>query len=297
MSKAAASPYVGRFAPSPSGPLHLGSLVAAIASFLDAKANKGLWLMRMEDLDPIREPPQAASEILTALENLGLHWDQQVLYQSQRLDAYQTVLDDLGKQGLTFACICSRQQIKAAGGVYPGTCRQQSAAPLTAHAIRLLVADITINFDDIFQGQQQQQIKQEVGDFVIKRKDQLFAYQLAVVVDDYYQGITHIIRGTDLMESTARQIFLQQELHYPRPYYGHIPIIINDQGQKLSKQHFAKAIDSSKPEKQLYLALNYLGQNPPAELIYENVEKILSWAITNWKRDLIPSCSEIPLGH
>lgn len=276
------TPYIGRFAPSPTGPLHAGSLIAGLASYLDAKANEGIWYVRMEDLDPPRESPQAASEILLTLETLGLNWDGEVLYQSQRQTAYQEALDFLTDKNLCFACDCSRQQIQAAGGIYPGTCRNRTLSADTIQAVRCRVKPIRINFQDKFQGEQSQLLNKDVGDFVIKRKDDFFAYQLAVVVDDAFQNITHIIRGTDLLDSSCRQIYLQTLLDYPTPVYGHLPVIVNHLGQKLSKQRFATPVDASVPQKLLITGLNYLRQDLDPDLVACAKEDILQWAIEHW---------------
>ncbi len=278
--------YVGRFAPSPTGPLHEGSLIAALASFLDARANDGLWLVRMEDLDRPREVPGAADRILDDLQRLGLHWDGDVIYQSRRDPAYQEALSTLRQRQACFECHCSRQEILAHGGIYPGTCRQGSQGDGPA-AIRCRVWDRQIEFVDRIQGLQRQDLAREVGDFVVLRKDGLFAYQLAVVVDDAWQGITHVVRGYDLLDSTARQIHLQGLLDYPCPSYAHIPIIVNTFGQKLSKQHFAPAIDLSDPAGALTRALQYLRQAPPSELRYAHPDNILDWAILHWRPETL----------
>ena len=284
MLKAPLAPqYIGRFAPSPSGLLHIGSLVAALASYLDAKANKGLWYVRMEDLDPPRESPAAASHILSTLEQLKLLWDGEVLYQSQRHDAYKSTIDSLNKQQLIYPCTCSRKLIQANKGKYPGTCRNNIESDIkssnSAYSLRCLSPTNTINFTDLFQGKQHLSSQ---GDFIVKRKDELYAYQLAVVVDDAHQNINHVIRGIDLMSSSANQIHLQTLLGFPTPNYGHIPIIINKQGQKLSKQHFASPLDLNNPEKLILIALQYLNQEPDSELSHCSLQDILNWGVDNW---------------
>lgn len=286
--------YVGRFAPSPSGPLHFGSLVAAVASYLDARHHHGRWLLRMEDLDPAREPPDAAGQILQALESHGLHWDGDVLYQSQRLDAYADVLATLDRQGRLFACECSRQQIQSEGGIYDGRCRNRGLSR-TGTALRVRVDDITIAFEDRIQGPQHQALLQECGDFVVRRKDGLFAYQLAVVADDAWQGITDIVRGSDLLESTARQIFLQNQLQLPVPRHAHVPVAVNDQGQKLSKQHFARALDPADCVPALLLALRFLGQHPEPALRTATPRDILDWGIAHWDIQAVPKLANIRL--
>lgn len=303
------SPYIGRFAPSPSGPLHMGSLIAAMASWLDARKANGKWLVRMEDLDPPRETREAADQILDALDKIGLHWDDQVLYQSQRSEAYQDAINTLVEHDMVFACDCSRQQIQESGGIYPGTCRQRHLPDGPGTAIRLRVADKSISFTDAIQGEQTQQLEQQVGDFVIRRKDDLFAYQLAVVVDDSFQNISHIVRGIDLMDSTPRQIYLQQVLgrflprsHYNlqpnlqpnfqpnfQPNYAHIPVIVNDLGQKLSKQHRASPIDPANGASLLFAGLCYLKQEPDTGLKTASCEEILAWGIAHWTPEKLSS--------
>jgi glutamyl-Q tRNA(Asp) synthetase len=282
--------YIGRFAPSPSGALHFGSLLAALASFLDARASKGAWLLRMEDLDPAREPAGAADQILFALELFELHWDGPVVYQSQRLDAYADALNTLQEQGLLYACDCSRQRIRAMGGVYDNRCRQRSQPPVGSSALRISVDDTEYHFTDRIQGDV---VQITAGDFVLKRRDGLFAYQLAVVVDDAWQCVTDIVRGYDLLDSTPRQLYLQHLLHYPVPQYAHIPVAVNAQGQKLSKQHFAKALSLENAHQQMFNALQFLGQNPPAELHGATVAAQLQWAIANWDIQRIPKLANI----
>lgn len=286
--------YRGRFAPSPTGLLHAGSLVAALASYLDARAAGGVWLVRMEDLDPPREQPGAADAILHTLDTLGLHWDESVVYQSQRLDAYQAALAELTRQGLLFACCCSRQDL-AGALVYPGTCRH---CPPTyqqgVNALRCRVPEESFGFHDRLQGPYAQQLAREVGDFVLLRKDGYFAYQLAVVVDDGVQGITDIVRGIDLLDSTPRQLYLQRCLVLPTPVYAHIPVIINASGQKLGKQQYAAAIDTSQPGKALWSALQYLQQRPDPALVHENVDTILAWAIAHWRPAVLAGIQQLP---
>ena len=286
--------YVGRFAPSPTGPLHFGSLLAAVASFLDARANQGSWLLRMEDLDPPREPAGAADQILRQLSDLGLHWDGEVLYQSSRLGAYAEVLERLRQQQLCYACDCTRPQIKAMGSVYDGRCRKRDTAPQGEFAIRLITEPIDITIHDLVQGHYQQNIERDIGDFVIRRKDTLFAYQLAVVVDDEYQNITHVIRGFDLIDSTPRQIYLQRLLKYHTPVYGHVPVIVNESGQKLSKQHFAEAIDANNGRKLIHQALIFLGQSPALLEHYPDSATLLQWGIDNWDIQAVPKLANIP---
>ena len=287
-------PYVGRFAPSPTGPLHFGSLIAALASYLDARSHQGRWLLRMEDLDPPREPPGAASQILSQLTQLGLHWDDEVLYQSSQLEHYEEVLAQLQAMQMCFPCDCSRPQVKAMGSVYDGSCRGRREPPAKDYALRLKTRDLEIGFHDLVQAHYQQNIAHDIGDFVVRRKDRLFAYQLAVVVDDQVQGITHVIRGFDLLDSTPRQIYLQQLLGYAQPNYGHIPILVDQTGQKLSKQRFAPAIEASNGKLLHHEALQFLGQSPPATHKFRTMESLLEWAIENWDIQAVPKLANIP---
>ncbi len=280
--------YTGRFAPSPTGSLHFGSLLAALASYLDARAQHGRWLLRMEDLDPPREVPGAADLILKTLESYGFEWDGEVLFQSRRDGHYQALIEQLLQRQLAYHCDCSRQQIARRGSVYDGYCRTRQQQLTGATAIRVKTADQSIIFDDLIQGRQQQQLDQHCGDFVIRRKDRLYAYQLAVVCDDAAQGISHIVRGSDLLDCTPRQRYLQQLLGYPQPCYAHIPVMVNAQGQKLSKQTFATALDPSHPGRALHRALQVLGQQPPCELQRLPAAEILSWAISHWRLDRVP---------
>lgn len=286
--------YIGRFAPSPSGPLHFGSLIAALASYLDARAHHGQWLLRMEDLDPSREPPQAAGQILEALEAFGLHWDGPVLYQSSRLPAYRDALQRLQQEGLIYACDCTRQQIQGLGGVYDNRCRDRKDMPQEC-ALRVKVADRTIHFKDEIQGATQQQLLRECGDFVLLRKDGLFAYQLAVVVDDAFQNISCIVRGSDLLDSTPRQIYLQQCLGFETPQYAHFPVAVNEDNQKLSKQHFAAPLDHKTPLPALLRALKFLGQPLREELAEGDIASVLQWAIAHWDIQAVPKLANIRL--
>lgn len=273
--------YTGRFAPSPSGPLHMGSLLAALASYLEARARQGRWLVRIEDLDPPREQAGADRLILATLESLGLHWDGPVVYQSRRHAAYDAALQQLHERGLLFYCRCSRRQLREWGGIYPGTCRP-FREPRPDSAIRLRTDSLHYEFQDLFQGRQSMNAAND-GDFIVHRRDGHYAYQLAVVVDDAWQGITHIVRGIDLIDNTGRQLYLQQQLGLPTPVYGHIPVIVNHDGQKLSKQHGATALKPENAPRDLYSALCYLRQNPPPALADCNVDDMLDWAVQHWK--------------
>lgn len=258
--------YVGRFAPSPTGPLHFGSLVAALASYLDARVARGKWHVRLDDLDAPRAQPGAADDILRALDRLGLEWDGPVLMQSARLERYRAFLDELARRGLVYACSCSRKELEdsalAIDGarIYPGTCRRGLAAGKAARALRLRTHGAPIGFDDAVQGWVEQRVEQEVGDFVLQRAGGIIAYQLAIVVDDMDQGITDVVRGADLLDSTARQIHLQRLLGARTPRYAHIPVALNAAGEKLSKQTGARPLDLANPKAELARARRFLGQ-------------------------------------
>ena len=289
------SGYIGRFAHSPTGPLHFGSLLAALASFLDARANQGKWLMRIEDLDPPREPAGSAELILQQLQDFGMNWDDEVLYQSARLGIYEEIVDQLQDKGLAYPCDCTRPQIREMGLVYNGSCRERSTPPERPYALRLKTEALEIGFDDKIQGHFSQQLELDAGDFVIRRKDELYAYQLAVVVDDEFQNITHVVRGWDLLDSTPRQIYLQRVLNYQEMSYIHIPIIVDEKGQKLSKQAFAPSIETDRASEAIYKALVFLGQVPPAEIAIERPESQLQWAIANWDSQAVAKVSSLPL--
>lgn len=290
--------YRGRFAPSPSGLLHFGSLVAALASFLDANAhidiygNRGKWLVRIEDIDPPREQAGASDNILATLDAFGLHWDEKVLYQSQQSEFYKHMLNELHQQKLSYFCSCTRANVKALGGIYLGHC---SSLNQTSHnnATRLVNQHGVHQFDDIFQGQVVCDKNLAEEDFIIHRKDGLFAYQLAVVHDDIYQNVSHVIRGCDLLEPTARQLTLFATLNQQAPKYGHVPLAITNQGYKLSKQNKAPAIDITNPQPSLIAALKFLGQTPPSNLAQEKVADIITWATENWSRNNVPKVQEI----
>ena len=282
------SVYRGRFAPSPTGPLHFGSLAAAAGSFLEARTKGGEWLLRMEDVDAPRCAKTAADEILRTLEACGFAWDGAVVWQSRRTDVYAAALERLKIHGRVFACACTRKELADSAiapdgaAIYPGTCRQGLAAGRPARAWRLRVGDARVGFDDSIQGRIGSDLAGEAGDFILLRADGLFAYQLAVVVDDAAAGITHVVRGADLLASTSRQIFLQQCLGVPTPDYAHLPVAINAAGEKLSKQTRAAAVDVSRPGPALYAALDFLGQRPPSMLSRAPVNEIWEWARANW---------------
>lgn len=283
------SPYVGRFAPTPSGYLHFGSLVAGLASYLDARAVGGRWLLRMEDLDPPREVPGAQDAILRTLDAYGLHWDGPWVRQSDRHATYAAVIDDLFARGLAYACTCTRKQLEQRGGRYPGTCRNTCYAAHDA-AIRLRVPELTYRFVDRVQGEYGQHLGREVGDFVIRRRDGLFAYQLAVVLDDAWQGITDVVRGADLLDSTPRQLYLQELLGLSQPRYLHVPLIIQPDGHKLGKSYRSPPLAADQAAPLLVRALRALGQQPPEDLAAADVEAVLAWGIGHWRADRIPRC-------
>lgn len=283
------SRYTGRFAPSPSGPLHSGSLITALGSFLDARSHHGQWLVRIEDLDPPREQAGAADSILRTLEACGLYWDGAVLYQHTRLDAYRAALDELLTKDLTYPCACSRREIADSGIrgleglVYPGTCRNGLPPGKSGRAVRLRVPDHEmLEFHDRLQGILRQNLAHEIGDFVLQRADGYFAYQLAVVADDAFQRVTHVVRGADLLLSTPRQIYLQRCLGLPTPIYMHLPVAVNAAGEKLSKQTGAAPLDAKRPTLALFKALEVLRQAPPEQLRNETPAALLTWAIAHW---------------
>jgi len=285
--------YVGRFAPSPTGPLHFGSLVAALASYLDAKAHDGKWLVRIEDLDPPREISGSSTRILEQLQIFAMNWDGEVMFQSARLSAYKRTLQQLERQGYCFHCDCSRKRVSALNGVYDGFCRGRELASGSDVAIRVRTNPLLIQLTDRIQGDYTQNIEHEVGDFILQRKDGLLSYQLAVVVDDAAQGITHVVRGHDLLSSTPRQIYLQRLLGLAIPSYAHIPIIVNDLGQKLSKQHFAQAIDCANASSLLASALQSLGMKPPPSLNKTTPSFLLEWGVEHWDIQRVPKLAKI----
>jgi len=292
--------YRGRFAPSPTGPLHFGSLVAAVASYLEAKSRAGEWLVRMEDLDTPRNVPGAADDILRALTACGMRWDDAVIYQSARTDAYHAELHRLRALGLVYPCACSRREIADSavsgieGPVYPGTCRAGLAPGKTVRAWRIDVRGADIRFDDAIQGPVLQDLARDIGDFVLLRADRVYAYQLAVVVDDAEQGITDVVRGADLLDSTPRQIFLQKLLKLTPPRYCHVPVAVNANGEKLSKQTRALAVNYAQPLAALVPALRFLGQQPPDDLVDANIGEFWNWALRNWRIDQVPRTRSAP---
>ena len=291
-----ARPYRGRFAPSPTGPLHFGSLVAAVGSYLDARAHGGEWLLRIEDVDAPRTAPGATDGILRTLEGFGFEWDGEVVVQSRRLDRYHAALVRLQLDGHVYPCACSRSEIAAAtqrksvdgGLVYPGTCRAGLAAGRAARAWRLRVPDREYSFVDRVQGESRQNLERDVGDFVLLRADGQYAYQLAVVIDDAAQGINAVVRGVDLLDSTIRQTWLQHCLGLPTPSYAHLPVVVNAAGEKLSKQTLAPAVDPRGGSGPLLAAMRFLGHPPPSALESAPVAEFWRWAISAWSLSRVP---------
>jgi len=278
--------YCGRFAPSPTGPLHLGSLVSALASFLDARRHQGSWLVRIEDLDPLRESVTARDQILASLEAHGLHWDGTVRYQSQRHDAYEALLENLQQQALLYPCPCSRKELNANQGYHPRHCRQQpdwqTRAPC---ALRFCLDDRTECWEDRLLGPQAFTLTAEKDDPVLRRKEGFYAYHLAVVCDDLDQGVTDVVRGQDLLSSTPIHLALYRALAVTPPRYLHLPLVRNATGQKLSKQNHAPALDDQRAGHNLWTALTWLGQAPADDLQRAPVTEILTWAQEHWREE------------
>jgi len=286
-----ASGYRGRFAPSPTGPLHFGSLLAAVASFADARAHDGVWLLRIEDLDRPRAVPGAAEAIQRTLRAFGFEWDEPVVFQSARLDAYDAALARLEALGLVYGCGCSRAEIAVRaragleGPIYPGTCRDGLPPGRKARSLRLRTAADPIDFEDRIQGRHGHSVAESIGDFVLRRADGLHAYQLAVVVDDAWQGVTHVVRGADLLLSTPRQIGLQRALGLPTPIHAHVPLVLDDQGRKLSKSLAAAPVDGADPLPALRLAWHLLGQESQAAT---SPHDFWRHAIAGWRIERVP---------
>lgn len=282
--------YVGRFAPSPTGPLHFGSLVAAVASYLQAKVHEGQWLLRIEDIDPPREQAGATDSILRTLEHYRFEWDGEIIFQSASRHAHDAALQTLLERNLAYRCGCSRRDLKDAprgplGIIYPGTCREGCDAVETA--IRARTDDTPISFNDVLQGRQTQRLESQSGDFIVRRRDGLIAYQLAVVVDDEIEGITEVVRGIDLMDSTPRQVWLQRLLGYSTPTYTHLPVITHPNGDKLSKLTGAPGVSADNSAPTLVAALIALQQDPPPALWRCEISEIWQWAAENWALDAL----------
>ena len=292
-SRPSETPYIGRFAPSPSGALHFGSLVAAVGSFLEARAHGGRWLLRIEDVDSPRTVTGAAEGILATLERFRFEWDDEVVWQSPRTAAYEAALQTLQAAGHAYPCACTRRELadqplaRDGSRRYPGTCRDGLPPGREGRAWRVR-AEGTIRFDDAVQGTQEVALAADAGDYVVKRADGLFAYQLAVVVDDAEAGVTHVVRGADLLDSTARQIHLLGLLGQPVPAYAHLPLATNAAGEKLSKQTLARAIDAHPPPAALLAALRFLGQNPPDALAGAPLAELWQWAQAHWSIAAVP---------
>lgn len=296
-SLSSAQPYIGRFAPSPTGPLHCGSLLAAVASYLEARSRSGQWLVRVEDIDPPREQPGASSEILSALEAHGFEWDGPVTWQSDSRKAHEQAIATLLEAGMAYPCACSRRDLADAprgplGIIYPGTCR--SGCDAEEFALRVRTDSTPVEFVDRLQGPQAQRLESQSGDFVILRRDGLIAYQLAVVVDDHLQGITDVVRGIDLLDSTPRQIWLQQLLGYSTPSYCHVPVAVNERGQKLSKSHGAAGVALESAAGNVFNALSLLGQQPPADLESAPIPELWEWSFAHWDISGLSGITEIP---
>jgi glutamyl-Q tRNA(Asp) synthetase len=273
-----AARYTSRFAPSPTGHLHLGSVYTALASFLDARVNHGLWQIRFDDLDTPRNVKGASDSILKTLEILGLHWDNTVDFQSQHLEKYEAALADLIAKNHVYRCECSRKDLSS---IYLQTCRNKNLSSKTRCSLRLKTDSSEIFFDDVLQGRISRNLAED-GDFILKRKDGIIAYQFAVVLDDRRQNVNHIVRGIDLLNETPKQIFLQQVLNLPAINYLHVPILVDENGKKLSKTSFAAAVDLKKPHDVLFQLLTLLKQTPPIELKDASVTEVLDWATVNW---------------
>ena len=295
------APYRGRFAPSPTGPLHFGSLVAAVGSYLDARSQGGEWLLRIEDIDAPRTVPGSADGILRTLEAFGFEWDGEVVRQSDRLDRYHAALVGLQLDGLAYPCACSRKDIAASavtrsvdgGLLYPGNCRQGLPEEAVARAWRLRVPDREFIFSDRIQGEFRQNLERDVGDFVLLRADGQYAYQLAVVVDDAAQGVNAVVRGADLLDSTARQLWLMECLGLSVPSYAHLPVAVNPAGEKLSKQTRASAIDPSQAVPLLTKVMRFLGQPVPEDIEHSSRDVFWPWAIAHWDLSRVPAARAI----
>jgi len=299
MSESLLRPYVGRFAPTPSGPLHFGSIVAAVGSYLDARRHGGQWLIRIDDVDAPRAVPGAGEGILRTLELLGFEWDGMPVWQHTRTGAYEAALTLLHRAGRVYGCACTRAMLNAApravdgSAIYPGTCAGGLPDGVQARAWRFRVPDGDIEWDDRVQGLVRENLRRDVGDFVLKRADGLFAYQLATVQDDADAGVTDVVRGIDLILSTPRQIALQQALGVPTPRYAHLPVVVDAGGQKLSKQSLARAVDGFPPAQVIFDALSCLGQSPPEALRGAPLAELWAWALTHGSMTAVPRVAEL----
>jgi len=293
-------PYCGRFAPSPSGPLHAGSLLTALGSWLEADRNRGRWLLRIDDIDPPREQAGASAGILHTLEQFGFQWHGPVIYQSTRLAHYRAAMETLRQGGHLFGCACTRREIANLGIngpnslIYPGTCRNGLAPGRRTRAWRVRCGDAAIRFRDQFQGTLQTRLADTIGDFVVRRADGHMAYHLAAAVDDGDCGITHLVRGHDLLWCTPPQQYLQQLLGLAVPACGHLPVVVDASGQKLSKQSRAAPLDPSRPVPQLWNALSALRQDPPADLRHADLHSLWAWARKNWRPQSLQGLTSVP---
>ncbi len=289
--------YRGRFAPSPSGELHFGSLLAAMASYADARAHQGQWLLRIDDIDQVRVVPDSEQHIINSLEQAGFEWDEPVYYQSQHIADYQQALGNLTAGGLIYPCYCSRKQIKALArdNIYPGICRETAIPDESAdeYALRIRVPEQNLSFNDLIQGHYCQQLDKEVGDFIIFRRDKVFTYQLAIVVDEYLAGISHVIRGHDLISSTPRQMFLQQQLGFATPRYGHIPLAVTPDNLKLSKLSHAKKVTTDLTT--LVLAARILGQAVLKAEDYQHQQDFWKHLFQIWQLKQVPKMEKIEI--
>ena len=285
--------YIGRFAPTPSGLLHFGSLVAALASYLDARHADGQWLLRIEDLDQTRSQADAERQILQALEDFGLEYDGTPVRQSERLELYRAQTERWLEQGLAYYCDCPRRALLEHGSVYPGTCSRRHLRASADHAVRVRVDDQPITCHDRLQPPLTQNLARELGDFIIRRRDGDYAYQLAVVLDDIDQGITDVVRGADLLDSTPRQIWLYRLLGQPAPRYLHVPLIMREDGEKLSKRLGSAPLRADQAPHTLWRALRALAQPIPTDLCGAPVAQQLAWAIAHWQPDRLPATAHI----
>ena len=292
--------YRGRFAPTPTGPLHFGSLITAVASYCQACSLQGDWLVRIEDVDETRNVPGADDNILRTLDNYGFQWHGEVLYQTHRKQAYEEALQQLVANDRVYRCVCSRRELQELteqgepGNIYPGLCAHKQHPDSIEGALRIRTQNRPIEFDDQIMGKYGHNLKQDLGDFIVRRRDGLFAYQLAVVIDDEFQQITDIVRGIDLLDSTPRQIYLQQQLNYNTPTYAHLPVATDSNGDKLGKQTGAPGIDPDKPVAALVKAMNFLGQQTEPGLEKASLNTFWQWAMEYWDINNIPRTDKIP---
>ncbi len=296
MSHPDSKTVIGRFAPSPTGPLHLGSLYTALASFLQARSQQGKWLLRIDDLDTPRNVKGAVDSILTTLDTFGLHWDDSVIYQSQCLAAYHDALNELTNKHKIYPCTCSRKDLVAlqsSTAIYSGLCRDKIIPPDTPYALRIKTDSRTIVFEDGLQGFVSHNLAEQHGDFILKRKDGIIAYSFAVVIDDSLQQINQVVRGFDLLSETPKHIYLQQLLGLPTPAYMHVPVIVDAQGYKLSKQTRATAVNLTTPHCVIFDLLVLLKQNPQPALREASVPELINWAVEHWQAEQLKNLEQV----